>query len=112
MHKKILSKKEVFEAGKFVETICRLDGDGFAAYDDGWSDQKVADKFGVTLTNIQDLRRQIIGNARFKGSGGIPKTDQLSNAVGLLEARIVSMDERLSNILLDLEVRVNRLERC
>jgi len=114
MQKRILSKKEIYEAGKFLETICRLDGNGFAAYDEDWSDQKVADKFGVSLVNIQDLRRQIIGHSRSKGLGGTPQIFQLQDKINKLDGEIGHKTVRIMELERkadDFEKRIHRLER-
>lgn len=40
--------------------------DGLCVYDDGWSDERVMTYFAgrVTLTNVRNIRRQIMGNLK------------------------------------------------
>lgn len=49
-----------------LRTVCRLDQDGYAVYDPGWSDKRVsrAVKPMLTTSIVKDLRREYIGKAR------------------------------------------------
>ena len=40
--------------------------DGLCVYDEGWSDERVMAHFAgrVTLTNVRNIRRQIMGNLK------------------------------------------------
>lgn len=51
-------KTEIYE---FMKTICIKREDGFAEYQNGWSDAKVAQQCGVTTRVVHNLRNTMFG---------------------------------------------------
>jgi hypothetical protein len=61
MTKKFMTDLQHFEAmSRLKEHLHRVGEDGFA-YDPEWSDKRVAEETGATLTNIRGLRLRVYG---------------------------------------------------
>lgn len=83
---------------KLIETVCREE-EGYAAYDDGWSDERVASiatatlGFPVSRNNVRGLRAQIIGPTRDRKPAD--DLDALRRRVAKLEAIVAKLEPLL-----------------
>ena len=60
-----MSRAELFKASGLLSAHCQL-VDGFAVYEEGWNDQRIAAETSprLTLNSIQKLRSEAIGQLR------------------------------------------------
>ena len=91
---KKMTRAETIKVGSFLQTVCKT-VDGFAVYDDGWSDASVADKFPeigpVNPHTIGALRVELFG--KFKRVGPQSEIDSLRDVVTALQQRIIALEQ-------------------
>jgi hypothetical protein len=71
--REFLTPRQVLEAGNLIDGHCRLI-EGFAVYDDGWSDRRIADQMKVRTDFIHNHRRKLIGNLQPVPPAEVKKT--------------------------------------
>lgn len=63
-----LTRKQLFEVGDMIRQHCKTNEYGFAVYDDGWDDSQILQsfltKFPIKMTNVANLRQDIVGDLR------------------------------------------------
>lgn len=81
-------KKEI---DLFMGTVIKKFADGVCEYLDGWSDQKVADKFGCTANNVSGLREAEYGLLR-----PAPPKSPLEERIKKLEDRVLLLEQNMA----------------
>lgn len=89
------SQSQIVDAGLAIRQHCHQDDEGFAIYEHGWSDQKIADQTGATLSTVTSLRRTEFGALRHRGGGGA-SLEELRGRVAALEERVDALIELLN----------------
>ena len=91
---KKMTRAETIKVGSFLQTVCKT-VDGFAVYDDGWSDVLVAGKFPeigpVNSHTISALRMELFG--KFKRADPQVDVDSLRVLVTSLQQRIIALEQ-------------------
>ena len=72
MGKSIMAYETVIALGERLKAVCQKI-DGFAVYETGWDDARIAAELSVTITNVRGLREKIIGLVRPARPGTIEK---------------------------------------
>jgi hypothetical protein len=83
-----LSYVNVFDIGSCIRAHCHLQ-DGYAVYEAGWSDSKVAITYGIdpTSSHVKELRKQLVGELRYSRAS--------SDRIARLEERIERLEREL-----------------
>ena len=83
-----MSHNQVFEVGTVIRAHCHLQ-EGYAVYDDvGWSDEIIANQFG--------LKRGVISSLRLKSVGPFRKVAPPPvDLYAVLEARVTRIEKEL-----------------
>lgn len=87
-----LSRVQILNIGKFMESVINKASDGYVAYVAGWDDLKVAHKFNCTEANIVRLRKDLFG--KFLPGGGPTPMAHVWERIATLEARIAAIEAR------------------
>lgn len=58
---KVMKQHELFALGDYLRQVCRQ-VNGFAVYDPGFDDAKIAEKMCCTVHNVAGLRKNLIGD--------------------------------------------------
>lgn len=75
-----ITRAELFKASGLLTAHCAVDGEGFAVYEAGWDDGKIAAQISETLnaSHIMRLREEAIGRTRpFSKSSSNKKLEEL-----------------------------------
>lgn len=60
-----LTHLEAIKISEKLKEVCHLDSRGYAFYDEGWSDELVADEFDkVSALSVKRIRQELIGEMR------------------------------------------------
>lgn len=97
MGKNTLSFSKRVEVYERLKSICKKDG-GYAVYDPGWNDARVARLLGCSDSNIRSIREEMFGPLH-RGSSSdeviielLARLDGLETTVSKLEGRIVGLE--------------------
>ncbi len=63
MGKQYATRHQQRRIEELLQEHCRKDG-AFAVYEEGWSDQRIADQIGCTRQNVHSIRLEDYGNLR------------------------------------------------
>jgi hypothetical protein len=84
---KQLTRAQVIEINDFWKSgALEIHDDKTCEYNDGWTDNKLADKFGVNYSHIANLRIELHGHLRKKDPDGSQKNNPLVNLWTRLKA--------------------------
>lgn len=99
----MLSRANQFEIGDEIRKRCRKDAGGYAVYDEGWDDARIFEmysiKFPVSMVNIKNLRRELIGDIR-----SVTRADtvsKLEEEVAMLRRRLFVLEQWATHRLKD-----------
>lgn len=105
---KNLSIKESVHVADILRAHCRETEGGFAAYDDGWSDGKIAGMIGCTALQVANIRIPMIGKIR---TGSLQTVNGLGARLAALDDTMRFVQELLeahSDAISDLARRVGK----
>jgi len=87
MTKRKITIEEQEKLFALLRLHCRVEGDGFAAYDDGWNDATIATAVApdLSLSSVITARRSLIGKLRASPGEGVA---QLLRRVEVLEQQM------------------------
>lgn len=95
--KHALSFPQRLKLFEFLKAVCKTTPEGFARYDEGWNDARVAKDIGdpYVESQVAGVRRQMIGLER----RATPSTESaaLEARVKDLEARLLLIEQHLTN---------------
>lgn len=100
----------------FLRTVCKPDGEGYASYEEGWSDKKVSRhlRLGLTPKLIGELRREYIGKSRVHfdrwekqraatprhpSTAATPITSGATTRDIVIDARLIQIEAKLDALL-------------
>lgn len=89
-----LSAKEHFEVSVTLHKHCKS-VDGYAVYDEGWNDARIAKELDVTVPNVGYVRRNVFGN--FKQLPRLAVRSYASKAT--LEQRIADLEDTVTKLI-------------
>lgn len=92
-----LTGKQVIEVNDILREVVEV-VDGGCRYKDGHSDKAVAEKLGVGVNSVANLRRQVYGN--FAPAEDKPKTRREQ-----LEARVAQLEDKMNLVMASLHMR-------
>lgn len=102
----MLKQSQVIELYGLLKQHCSP-VDGYAVYEGGWSDERLAKEFGCTPTNVANLRVSMIGSFRPRSAVTVNgRLDALERAVAALQVERQALD----NLIVSLGHRLARLE--
>lgn len=63
MAKNVLKQVDMIALADAIREVCHKSPEGFAIYDEGWSDQRIVDesKGRLTIYNVRLLRQNLVG---------------------------------------------------
>lgn len=95
----VLKQAQVIQLYQLLKQHCRT-VDGFAVYEEGWSDKAVAEAFGCTPANVAGVRVGTLGGLRPLSSAARTaldrRLDELETEVEALKGVCVQIAHRLS----------------
>jgi len=91
-NKVMLRQAQMFVVGDLVRAHCKKDEYGFAVYDEGWSDGKIAgmQDFPCTEKNVQSVREALVGKVR---RANARSDDPVSMRLDALEKKLAEVME-------------------
>ena len=103
--KNVMSYTQKKEAERILTQFCKVDEQGFATYEPGWNDKKIADLIGnnTTQVNIATLRKEVLGPL-IDHSGG-RRGSKVNLAEEAIMARLDAIEKRLSYLESNLGVQ-------
>lgn len=106
----VLTNVQRYEIITLIKAHCRKEGE-YAVWDEGWSDQRVADQYNVGLGAVRPLRSEFIGEMNRVSNFPTP------TKMALMEGRIAKLELRASVIPAastlgqSLSAKIDRLEK-
>lgn len=90
-----LSPKQRFDMNLMLNAHCKTI-DGYAVYDEGWDDLRVAAELGIPLNSVGYIRRSVFGKLK---SAFVAKEDKtLVARVDRLEAQVAKLVAALGGV--------------
>ena len=85
MKRQNVNYAQVVNIGDTIRKVCHI-SNGYAVYDEGYSDAVLAVRFKVSETSIATIRKQIIGNMKKPQIGSIVELTKRIEALELWAA--------------------------
>lgn len=102
-----LSAEQIVDIGNFLATVCPKLENGMAEYIDAWSDETVAERFGVMNNSVATLRLKLRGKLQVrtysaKNTDLIGRINNLQGQVDTLSAKLSELVSKYDRLVLSL----------
>lgn len=102
--RQILTRQQIFEIGNELQEVLQPDPkhEGFFMFkDDKVDDDALAKKHGVSKFQVQNLRRELIGEVKRRTSFVTPM-ERMKDKMTALEERVTALEDQLTRPRLDI----------